>query len=259
MAAPESIRLPFADRAAAGRLLGEALARRLGPATRDLVVLGIPRGGVVCAAEVAALLRVPLDVVAARKIGAPGHEELAIGAATADGTVILEPWAAETGADDAYLAGAAARTIAAAREREALLRRGRPRVPLAGRVAVIVDDGIATGATMHAAILAARAAGARRVVAAAPVGARESVERLAAVADEAVVLATPEPFYAVGDSYVRFDQTSDDEVVALLGAAFRAPAPGSDVANAPGIGVATATEPQPTDDPIGADVPDRRA
>ena len=253
MAAPEPIRLPFADRAVAGRVLGEALARRLGPGAPDVVVLGIPRGGVVCAAAVAALLRAPLDVVAARKIGAPGHGELAIGAATADGTVILEPWAAETGADEAYLAAATERTIASARDREALLRRGRPRVPLAGRVALVVDDGIATGATMHAAVLAARAAGARRVVAAAPVGARESVERLASVADEAVVLATPEPFLAVGDSYVSFDQTSDEEVVALLAEALRAIPPG------PAAATGVATEPQPTDHPIGADAGPRHA
>lgn len=257
MAAPEPIRLPFPDRAVAGRLLGEALARRLGPAATDVVVLGVPRGGVVCAAAVAALLRAPLDVVAARKIGAPGHAELAIGAATADGTVILEPWAAETGADEAYLAGAAARTIATARERESLLRRGRPPVPLGGRVAVIVDDGIATGATMHAALLAARASGASRVVVAAPVGARESVERLAALADDAVVLATPEPFYAVGDSFVRFDQTSDEEVVVLLAQALGGSAPPGVPGTATAAG--TATEPQPTDDPSGADTAGRPA
>jgi putative phosphoribosyl transferase len=244
------VRLPFADRVEAGRLLGEAVRERLGvagpggdrtgreqrgreplgqepdgrepsgqePLGGGVVVLGIPRGGVVVAAEVADVLGAPLDVVVARKIGAPWQRELAIGAATADGTVMIEPWAREVSADERYVAEESARQAELAREQEARLRDGRARIPLAGRVAVVVDDGIATGATMHVAILASRTAGASRIVVAVPVGPRESIERLAATADEAVVLATPAPFFAVGEFYVAFRQTTDEEVIGLLAA-----------------------------------------
>lgn len=212
--------LPFADRAAAGRLLADALRSRLTADRLALaVILGIPRGGVVVAAAVASTLGCPLDVVVARKIGAPGHEELAVGAATADGTILLEPWAGRAGADEAYLATAGPRTVEAARAREALFRAGRDATPLTGRIAVVVDDGIATGATMAAALMATRARGALRTVAAAPVGAAESVEQLARGADETVVLALPEPFFAVGEWYRHFPQTEDAEVLALLEAA----------------------------------------
>ncbi len=218
------VRLPFADRVEAGRLLGEAVRERLGAERfagqplRGAVVLGIPRGGVVVAAAVADVLDAPLDVAVARKIGAPWQRELAIGAATADGTIMVEPWAREVGADERYVADESARQVELARQQETRLRAGRERLVVAGRTAVVVDDGVATGATMHAALLASRAAGASRIVVAVPVGPRESVERLAAVADEAVVLATPAPFYAVGEFYVSFAQTTDEEVIALLAA-----------------------------------------
>lgn len=213
-----ALRLPFADRAEAGRLLGEAVRDRLGASgSHGSVVLGIPRGGVVVAAAVADALSAPLDVAVARKIGAPWQRELAIGAATADGTVMVEAWATEVGADERYVTEESARQVQLAQEQESRLRSGRQGVSIVGRIVVLVDDGIATGATMHAAVLAARGAGAARVVVAVPVGARESIERLAAIADDVVVLATPSPFYAVGEFYVSFRQTSDEEVVALLG------------------------------------------
>ena len=221
--------LPFADRAEAGRKLAEHLASREGGApgvtpVAELsrgraIVLGIPRGGVPVAAAVANALGLPLDVLVAHKLGAPGEPELAIGAVAADGTVLVEPWAHEiVGGDEAYVQRSAEAEIARARRREAVLRGGRPAPDLAGRTAIIVDDGIATGATMHVAILAARAAGARRVVVASPVGASESIATLRGVADEVVVLAAPDPFYAVGEFYIRFDQVDDGEVAALLAA-----------------------------------------
>lgn len=232
--APRTPGLPFADRADAG----ERLAARFrdlaaeweagGPdALARAVVLGIPRGGVPVAAAVASSLGLALDVVVAHKLGAPFQPELAIGAAAADGTVLVEPWAREVvGDDEAYVRQTADAEVARARSHEALLRRGRPAVDLRGRPAIIVDDGIATGATMHVAVLAARAAGASRVVVAAPVGARDSVATLRGIADDVVVVATPDPFYAVGEFYVRFDQVGDDEVAALLeAAAGRPPAP----------------------------------
>lgn len=218
------VELPYADRDEAGRLLAEVLRERLAAAGTGLdgiVVLGIPRGGVVVAAVIARLLGAPLDVVVARKIGAPGEPELAVGAATADGTILIEPWAGQVGADESYLAVAAERQAEAARAREAILRSGRPRIPLAGSVAIVVDDGVATGATMHAALLAVRAAGAIRTIAAAPVGAPSSVGRLLPFADEVVVPALPLDFAAVGTAYRRFDQTDDSRVIALLAAADR--------------------------------------
>ncbi len=229
--ASRSSGLPFPDRAEAGRRLAEHLrsAAWLGsaastvdpgsdPAARKpAIVLGIPRGGVPVGAAVARALGLPLDVMVAHKLGAPGEPELAIGAVAADGTIIVEPWARDIiGSDEAYVRHAAEDEIDRARRRETSLRAGRPASELAGRTAIIVDDGIATGATMHVAVLAARAAGAVRVVVASPVGAAESIARLRDVADEVAVLATPEPFYAVGEFYVRFDQVSDDEVAALL-------------------------------------------
>lgn len=221
--------LPYTDREEAGRRLAErfaALGERQALQTRA-VVLGIPRGGVPVAAAVARALGLPLDVLVAHKLGAPGQPELAIGAVAADGTVLVEPWARElVGDDEVYLRRAADDEIARARRRESVLRRGRPPVDLRGQTAIIVDDGIATGATMHVAVLAARAAGAAKVIVASPVGAAESVARLRSVADDVVVLATPEPFFAVGEFYVRFDQVDDEAVAALLAAGVR-PEPGA--------------------------------
>lgn len=215
--AEQPVSLPFADRAEAARLLARRLAEEELPP--DTVILGIPRGGVPVAAGVARELGLALDVVVAHKLGAPGNPEYALGAATADGTVIVEPWARDEGeATDAYLAAEAESQVRLARERERSLRGGRPRVPLTGRTVVIVDDGIATGATAHVAVLAARAAGASRVIVAAPIAASDTLSRLATIADRAIALATPEPFRAVGLWYLRFDQVDDRTVAALLSA-----------------------------------------
>lgn len=223
--------LPFPDRAEAGRRLAEHIGSpawfesespeadrgAVAVPARRAIVLAIPRGGVPVGAALARTLGLPLDVIVAHKLGAPGEPELAVGAVAADGTILVEPWATDiVGSDLSYVERAAEDEIARARSREAALRAGRPAPVLTGRTAIIVDDGIATGATMHVAVLAARAAGAARIVVASPVGAAESIAKLREVADEVSVLATPEPFYAVGEFYVRFDQVSDEEVAALL-------------------------------------------
>jgi predicted phosphoribosyltransferase len=210
---------PFQDRRDAGRVLAEALRRRrrwLHP-----VVLGLPRGGVPVAAEVAAALDAPLDVLVVRKIGHPRHEEFAIGAVAAGGVTVMNRDA------DSYLGSVpkadvdrmVQRERAELQRRERLYRGEHPAVPLWGREAILVDDGLATGASMRAAVLAIRQLNAARVIVAAPVGSRESCKALEGFADEVVCALTPEPFYAVGVWYADFEQTSDDEVRALLEAA----------------------------------------
>ncbi len=210
-------RPPFRDRLDGAERLADALADVGG--LEGGVVLGIPRGGVPVAAVVARRLGLPLDVIVAHKVGAPFQPELAIAAVVADGTTVVEPWAVEElGVEPAALAAAVAAEIERARAREQRFRAGRPPPALAGRPVVIVDDGIATGATVHAAVLAARAAGASRVVVAAPVGAVDTVARLGRLADAVVVPEQPDPFHAVGLWYARFDPVDDDEVAELLGA-----------------------------------------
>ena len=217
-----AVRLPFRDRDEAGALLGAAVARRLaadGDAPSSVTVLGVPRGGVVVAAAVARAVGAPLDVLVAHKVSGPWDPEFALGAVTSDGTVVIEPWASrEAGMDEDALAQLAALEIEAARAREARLRAGRAPVPVSGRVAVIVDDGLATGATVHAACLAARALGAARVLVAAPVASREAVDLLAPACDAVVTLAVPPGFGAVGRFYERFDQVADEVVIELLAA-----------------------------------------
>jgi putative phosphoribosyl transferase len=210
--------LPFADRASAAGLLAERLA---GTGIEEgSLVLAIPRGGVPIAAVIAKELGLELDIIVAHKLGAPGNPEFAIGAATSDGTVLVEPWArGEPGVSDRYLQAEAAEQVARARAREERLRRGRPPADPAGRTVIVVDDGIATGATVRAAIKAARAQGAKRVVVAAPVAAAESAQRLRDEADDVVVLATPEPFFAVGLWYRHFEAVDDGEIGATLEAA----------------------------------------
>ncbi len=212
--------LPFRDRDEAGTLLGAALAEALaaeGTDPRAVVILGVPRGGVAVAAAVARSLAAPLDILVAHKISTPWDPEFALGAVTADGTTVVEPWAGRSaGLDDAGHARLAEAEVGAARERETRLRAGRPAVPVAGRVAVVVDDGLATGATVHAACLAARALGAARVIVAAPVASNEALSLLEPACDALVVLAVPDRFDAVGRFYARFDQVPDAEVIAVL-------------------------------------------
>lgn len=203
----------FEDRIDAGRELARSLTHR---AHEDAVVLGLPRGGVPVAAVVARALGAPLDVLVVRKVGAPGHPEVAMGAVGEDGAAVRNPGViASVGVEEDELAAAEQRSRDEVESRLRLLRAGRPAEPIAGRVAIIVDDGIATGATMRAACAVARARGAAQVVAAVPVAAPDALARLAD-ADEVVCLCAPPNFMAVGMYYIDFRQTSDDEVSRLL-------------------------------------------
>jgi putative phosphoribosyl transferase len=212
-------RVVFANRAEAGRLLGEALlAMRL----ERPVVLALPRGGVPVGAEIAGALRAPLDVVFAHKIGAPDQPELAVGA-IADGDepemVLNDQLVHALELDEAYIAAAAKRELAALERRRLQYRHVRPAVELAGRAAILVDDGIATGMTMQAALRCARRAGPARLIAAVPVASREAAAMLKREADAVVCLASPRRFASVGSFYRSFGQVSDEEVAALLGSA----------------------------------------
>ena len=205
----------FADRAEAGRALGERLMRFARRA--DVLVLALPRGGVPVAFEVARALQAPLDLLLVRKLGVPGHEELAMGAIASGGEPVLN---AETIGALGISADAVDEVVA--RERHELERRereyrpDRPPPAVRGRTVILVDDGLATGSTMYAAALAVRAAEPARIVVAIPTASGEACDWLATVADEVIAVITPEPFYAVGSWYVEFAQTSDDEVRALL-------------------------------------------
>jgi putative phosphoribosyl transferase len=211
----------FRNRTDAGRRLAAALGHLRG---QDLVVLGLPRGGVPVAAEVARSLSAPLDVILVRKLGVPQQPELGMGAIGEDGVRVLNPEIIEV----AKVSGAALARVEAD-EREELERRARrfrsvrPRVPLEGRTAVVIDDGIATGSTARAACEVARAHGAARVVLAVPVAPPEWTERLADAADELVAVATPTRFAAIGQFYEDFSQVSDDEVLSCLDGEVRIP------------------------------------
>jgi putative phosphoribosyl transferase len=203
----------FLDREEAGGLLAEVLAGLVRP---PVLVLGIPRGGVVVAARVAERLGAPLDVVVPRKVGAPGNPELAVGA-VADGVQAIDEHAVRRlGLDMAAVRAEAARQTAEVARRTAAYRRGLGPLELAGRSAVLVDDGVATGWTCAAAAACTRGAGAARVVVAVPVGPPGLAERLAPVVDQVVVLHTPDPYLNVGQAYQRFPQVGDDEVLRCL-------------------------------------------
>jgi putative phosphoribosyl transferase len=204
----------FRNRADAGGRLGAALAHLR---DEDPVVLALPRGGVPVAFEVARSLAAPLDVIVVRKIGAPQQPELAMAAIGEEGArVVNEEVLRQARVTPAELAAVEQAERAEIERRARRFRGGRPRVPLVGRTAVVVDDGVATGATARAACQVAGAAGASRVVLAAPVGPRSAVTELAPVADEVVLLHAPEMFYAVGQWYRDFAQVPDEEVVQLL-------------------------------------------
>jgi putative phosphoribosyl transferase len=204
----------FHDREDAGRFLAEALAPYR---SRNPLVLGIPRGGVVVAAEVARRLDAEMDVLVARKLGAPGHPELAIGAVTADGGRWLNgSIVSALGVDPAYLDDVTRAEMAEAHSREERFRGVRPPPVVRGRVVILVDDGFATGATVRAAARALRRKKPALLVLAAPVGAPDTCRELLAEADAVVCPLQPSPFHAVGIFYERFDQTEDAEVSALL-------------------------------------------
>lgn len=207
----------FHDRADAGRRLAEALSARF---AGEVVVLGIPRGGVIVAAAVARALKAPLDVVVPRKIGAPRNPELAIGAIAAGVQVWDLRLIRRLGVPAEYLRTEVRAQEAEIERRSARYRSGRPPLTLDAAEVVIVDDGIATGATAAAAIRLVRSAGAARAILAVPVAPPDAVERLGKEADEVVALETPWDFRAVGEWYEAFGQTTDEEVVrAMAGAA----------------------------------------
>jgi putative phosphoribosyl transferase len=207
----------FADRRAAGRALGELLAGR---DLTDPLVLGLPRGGVVVAAEVAAALRAPLDVLVVRKLGLPGQPELAMGAIAAVGeaieTVRVDAVLLAGGVDAATFEQVSARELVELRRREAAYREDRPPVRVSARAVVLVDDGLATGATMHAAVVAVRAGGPASVTVAVPVGSPRACAALEPLVDRVVCLLAPRSFRAVGQAYGDFGQTTDDEVRSAL-------------------------------------------
>ena len=206
---------PFRDRTEAGQLLAEKLTAYAG--RHDVQVLALPRGGVPVAYEVAKALRAPLNVFVVRKLGVPGHEELAMGAIASGGVCVMN--------DDVVRALRIPERViesVTARERQELERRERayrgrrPAPDVEGRTVILVDDGLATGSTMRAAVAALRRLGPGRIVVAVPTAARSTCEEFRHLADECVCDITPEPFYAVGLWYADFSQTTDEEVRALL-------------------------------------------
>jgi len=204
----------FRDRAAAGRYLAEKLA-----AYKDsgALVLALPRGGVPVALEVARALGAALDVFVVRKLGVPGHEELAMGAIASGGLRVLnEETIAQLHIDSETVHAVTAAELAELRRREALYRDGRPAPDVHGKTVMVIDDGLATGASMYAAILALRTAKPQKIVVAVPVAPAETCASLAREVDEIVCAATPEPFRGVGAWYDDFRQISDEEVREML-------------------------------------------
>jgi predicted phosphoribosyltransferase len=211
----QSMRRVYEDRADAGRALAAALAAWRGAA--NAIVLGLPRGGVPVAYEIAAALGLPLDVLLVRKLGLPAQPELAMGAIASGGALVVNDEVVRylTPGDDAFET-VRAREQRELERREREYRGDRPPLDVRDRTGILVDDGLATGATMEAAVRSLRALGAARVVVAVPVASIEARERIASLADEIVCLATPEWFSAVGQWYRDFGQTSDAEVRELL-------------------------------------------
>lgn len=206
---------PFRDRAEAGDLLAARLSGLAG--REDVIVLALPRGGVPVGYEVARSLRVAFDVFVVRKLGVPGHEELAMGAIASGGVRLVNHDVADSlGIPQNVIDRVAEREQVELERRERLYRGTRPLIPLANKTVVLVDDGLATGSSMRAAVTATRLHQPARIVVAVPVGASPTCQDLADEADEVICLRTPEPFVAVGRWYRDFTPTSDDEVRTLL-------------------------------------------
>jgi putative phosphoribosyl transferase len=210
-----SARPLFRDRAGAGRVLASRLARYAGRS--DVMVLGLPRGGVPVAYEVARALGAPLDVFLVRKLGLPGHEELAMGAIASGGIrLINEDVVAAYHVSDAQIAAVTETEQVELERRERLYRDNRPLPQLRDHTIILIDDGLATGATMRAAVLALRQESPAAIVVAVPVAAAETCDDFRGIVDDIICAETPSPFYAVGLWYEDFTQTTDDEVHELL-------------------------------------------
>ena len=211
------MRTVFQDRRDAGRTLAVALSAY---ASRDdVVVLALPRGGVPVAFEVARALRAPLDVLTVRKLGVPGHEEWGFGAIATGGLRVLDRHVVDKlGLPDTLIDQVTARERRELERRERVYREDRPVPVLTGKTVIVVDDGLATGSTMRAAVHALRALNPARIVIAVPTGARQTCDELSADADAVVCATMPEPFYAVGQQYDDFSPTTDEEVCRLLAA-----------------------------------------
>jgi putative phosphoribosyl transferase len=206
---------PFADRVEAGRILSELLAAFAG--LQDVIVLGLPRGGVPVANEVARALGAPLDVFLVRKLGAPGHEELAMGAIASGNVVVVNDEvvdALKISRDEVL--GEVENERKELARREAVYRGGRPPLDVTGKIVILIDDGLATGSTMRAAVAALRRMNPAQIVVAVPIGARSTCDELRSIADLCVCAVEPENFRAVGLWYDDFAQTNDDEVCELL-------------------------------------------
>jgi len=205
----------FPDRAAAGKLLAEKLQQYAG--RDDVIVLGLPRGGVPVAYEVARVLRVPLDVFIVRKLGVPGFEELAVGAIASGGVRVLNDDVARALPNaNEIIEAVTQREIAELQRREQEYRDGRSSPQIENRTVILIDDGLATGATMRAAVKALRQRGAAKIVVAVPVGPPDTCKEFEDEADEVVCASAPEFFQAVGQYYDDFSQTTDEEVRELL-------------------------------------------
>lgn len=217
---------PYHNRIEAGRVLARALRHLAGQ--QDLVVLALPRGGVPVGFEVAQALGASLDVFVVRKLGVPGHEELAMGAIASGGATVMNEEVLGMVHIPRHLIDAViAEEMHELERRENAYRGDRPPVAVEGRTVILVDDGLATGSTMRAAVLALRSHHPRRIVIGVPVAARETCDMLAAEVDEVVCALTPEPFHAVGLWYEDFSQTTDEEVRDLLARAPRADSAGA--------------------------------
>jgi putative phosphoribosyl transferase len=203
----------FKNRTDAGKQLASALKNT----SKNAIVLAVPRGGVVVGFEIAHALNIPLDVIITKKIGAPDNPELAIGAVAEDGTYLLDHSLVEMlGVPQDYITAEVERQKAEIKRRLKTYREDAPNPEIAEREVILVDDGVATGSTLKAALRSLRKRGAKPVTVAVPVGPADTVRELQRDADRVVCLSTPEPFYAIGEFYEDFEQTTDEEVIELL-------------------------------------------
>lgn len=205
---------PFVDREEAGRLLADELSEYRG---KKAIVLGIPRGGIIVAHEIARKLDAEVDIVLAHKLRTPGHEELAMGSVSEDGKLFLNrDVVGELGIGETYIQQEKAQQLTEIGRRTALFRGARPKIPLKGRIVIVTDDGVATGATTQAALWAVRLEQPEKLIAAVPVGPEDTIRILAKDVDEMLCLRTPPFFAAVGQFYQQFYPVDDEDVVKIL-------------------------------------------